>query len=157
MTRTLEDLLGDTGNPVELLRNAQRGPNVYPGVPAEYSNWRDEMEAWQKTCVLFNQSYHMAELAVRGPDAERLLSDLAINTFNNFTVDKAKQFVPCTPEGYVIGDVILFHLDDDHYNLVGRSPAHDGSSQRSTGRRRSARWSSGWWPGRHRRSVRPRR
>jgi len=121
--RSLEDLLREAGNPVEMLRNAQRGPNVYPGVPAEYSNWRDEMEAWQKTCVLYNQSYHMAELAVRGPDAERLLSHLATNTFSNFTVDKAKQFVPCTPAGHVIGDVILFHLDENHYNLVGRSPA----------------------------------
>jgi glycine cleavage system aminomethyltransferase T len=31
--------------------------------------------------------------------------------------------VPCTPEGYVIGDVILFGLDDDRVNLVGRAPA----------------------------------
>ena len=93
-----------------MLRNAQVGPNVYPGVPAEYTNWRDEQWAWQHTCVLFNQSYHMADLAVEGPDAMTLLSRLGVNTFNDFDVDKAKQFVPCTPDGYVIGDVILFHL-----------------------------------------------
>ena len=57
------------GSPVELLRNSQAGPNVYPGVPAEFTNWRDEQTAWQQTCVLFNQSYHMADLAVEGPDA----------------------------------------------------------------------------------------
>jgi syringate O-demethylase len=121
--RSLEDLLGTVGSPVELLRNSQAGPNVYPGVPAEYTNWRDEQTAWQTTCVLFNQSYHMADLAVSGPDAERLLSGLAVNSFEGFAVDKAKHFVPCTPEGYVIGDVILFHLADDEYNLVGRAPA----------------------------------
>ncbi len=120
--RNLEELLCSVDSTVEMLRNAQVGPNVYPGVPAEYTNWRDEQWAWQNTCVLFNQSFHMAELAVRGPDAMALLSRLGVNTFENFAVDKAKQFVPCTPAGYVIGDVILFHLADDEFNLVGRAP-----------------------------------
>jgi glycine cleavage system aminomethyltransferase T len=120
--RSLEDLLQNIPSTVDMLRNAQVGPNVYPGVPAEYTNWRDEQWAWQNTCVLFNQSYHMADLAVTGPDAMALLSHLGVNTFENFAVDKAKQFVPCTPAGYVIGDVILFHLDDDDFNMVGRAP-----------------------------------
>ena len=121
--RSLEDLLGTVESPVELLRNSQAGPNVYPGVPAEYTNWRDEQIAWQTSCVLFNQSYHMADLAVWGPDAAKLLSRLAVNSFEGFTVDKAKHFVPCTPDGYVIGDVILFHLAENRFNLVGRAPA----------------------------------
>jgi glycine cleavage system aminomethyltransferase T len=121
--RSLEDLLGEAGNPVDLLRNAQAGPNVYPGVPAEYSNWRDEQLAWQKTCVLYNQSYHMAELAVEGPDALELLTRLGVNSFATFGPGKAKQFVPCTYDGYVIGDVILFALGDNEFNLVGRAPA----------------------------------
>jgi syringate O-demethylase len=120
--KTLEDAINAAGNPVDMLRNSQAGPNVYPGVPAEYTNWRDEQEAWQNTCVLYNQSYHMAELAVEGPDALGLLRYLGINSFENFTVDKAKQFVPCTPDGYVIGDVILFYLAKERFNLVGRAP-----------------------------------
>jgi syringate O-demethylase len=120
--RSLADLLASAESPVELLRNSQTGPNVYPGVPPEYTNWRDEQLAWQHTCVLFNQSFHMADLAVEGPDALTLLSRLGVNTFEGFGVDMAKQFVPCTPDGYVIGDVILFGLDDDRFNLVGRAP-----------------------------------
>jgi syringate O-demethylase len=118
----LEQVIQAAGGPVQLLRNSQAGPNVYPGVPAEYTNWRDEQRAWQETCVLYNQSFHMADLAVEGPDALKLLSYLAINSFNGFQVDKAKQFIPCTPEGYVIGDVILFYLGDQQFNLVGRAP-----------------------------------
>jgi syringate O-demethylase len=120
--RSLEELLGAVKSPVELLRNAQAGPNVYPGVPAEYSNWRDEQQAWQQTCVLYNQSYHMAELAVEGPDAQKLLSRLGVNSFAGFAPGKAKQLVPCTPDGYVIGDVILFGLGENEFNLVGRAP-----------------------------------
>jgi syringate O-demethylase len=121
--RSLEDLLGAVESPVELLRNSQAGPNVYPGVPAEFTNWRDEQQAWQRTCVLFNQSYHMAELAVEGPEALKLLSQLGVNSFDGFAVDRAKHFVPCTADGYVIGDVILFALAENEFNLVGRAPA----------------------------------
>jgi syringate O-demethylase len=120
--RNLEELLSAAGSPVELLRNAPTGPNVYPGVPAEFTNWRDEQQAWQRTCVLFNQSFHMTELAVEGPDAEALLSRLAVNSFDGFGVDRAKHFVACTPRGHVIGDVILFRLAEQEFNLVGRAP-----------------------------------
>jgi len=121
-TKSLEDVIQAVGDPVTLLRNLQTGPNVYPGVAPEFTNWRDETQAWQKTCVLFNQSYHMADLAVEGPDALRLLTHLGVNSFAGFVVDKAKQFVPCNYDGHVIGDVILFHLGPNQFNLVGRIP-----------------------------------
>jgi glycine cleavage system aminomethyltransferase T len=122
--RSLEDLLTAVGNPVKLLRNSQTGPYVYPVVLSEYSNWRDEQCAWQQSCVLFNQSYHMTDLYVQGPDALRLLSDLGVNSFKGFEPNRAKQFVACNYDGYVIGDVILFFLDKDLFNLVGRPSVH---------------------------------
>jgi len=121
--QTLQQKLDAAGDIVGFLRNQQTGPNVYPGVPAEYSNWRNEQRGWAKSAVLFNQSYHMVELHVRGPDAMKLLEYTAINSFKNFTVDKAKQYVPVTPDGYVIGDVILFYLAENEFSLVGRAPA----------------------------------
>jgi len=122
--QSLEALLMKTG-PVKLLRNSSIGAHVYPGVPSEYTNWRDEQRAWQQTCVLFNQSYHMTDMYVEGPDALKLLSDLGVNSFKNFGRNKAKQFIPCNPEGYVIGDVILFGLEDNRFNLVGRPSVHN--------------------------------
>jgi syringate O-demethylase len=91
-------------------------------VPAEYSNWRNEQQAWANSCVLFNQSFHMVDLAVEGPDAFAMLNHLGINSFKGFVPDRAKQFVPVTPDGYVIGDVILFYLEEEKFNLVGRAP-----------------------------------
>ena len=118
----LQALLDSTKGISHFLYNQQTGPNVYPGVPPEFTNWRDEQRAWQKTCVLFNQSYHMAELLLEGPDAAKLLTYLGVNSFANFGLDRAKQFVPCSPDGFVIGDVILFHLAENQFNLVGRNP-----------------------------------
>ena len=122
-SESLEDLLQSGINPVDMLRNSQTGAYVYPVVPPEFSNWRDEQRAWRESCVLFDQSHHMVNLFVEGPDAQRLLSYLAVNTFSNFPVGKAKQFVPCSYDGYVIGDGILFHLDENRYKFVGRTPA----------------------------------
>ena len=133
--QNLQQLLDASGNIVELLRNQQTGPNVYPGVPGEYSNWRSEQIAWQKTAVLFNQSYHMVDLEVSGPDAFAMLNYLGVNSFKGFVPDRAKQFVPVTPDGHVIGDVILFYLEENKFNLVGRAPTIEWVEyQASTGK-----------------------
>jgi vanillate/3-O-methylgallate O-demethylase len=67
----------------------------------------------------------MTDLQIEGADVIRLLSDLGINTFANFKVDKAKQFVACNHDGFVIGDGILFFLDENSVRLVGRPSAHN--------------------------------
>ena len=137
-TDSLETLIKRAGNVTDMLRNSQIGAYVYPVVPAEYSNWRNEQRAWAKSAVLFNQSYHMVELYVRGPEAFDLLQYTAINSFKNFTVNKAKQYVPVTPDGYVIGDVILFYLAEEEFSLVGRARRSSGSNSTPSTRSRTA-------------------
>ena len=121
--RSLEQVLTEVGNPVGMLRNSQIGPYAFPVVRSEFTNWRDEQRSWRETCALFDQSHHMTDLYVEGPDAVRVFSDLGVNTYKNFRVDQAKQFVACNHDGYVIGDAILFYLDENRLNLVGRPPA----------------------------------
>ncbi|HEY1778319.1 MAG TPA: aminomethyltransferase family protein [Solirubrobacteraceae bacterium] len=120
--RTLQDQLDASGNTVEMLRNSQVGAYVYPVVPYEFTNWRREQKAWRETAVLFDQSHHMFNLFIKGPDALKLISDTGINSVANFPVNMAKQFVPVTPAGHVIGDGILFHLDEEEFVWVGRAP-----------------------------------
>src|SRR5687768_4614477 len=123
--KSLEEALQTVGSPVKLLRESPIGPHVYPVVPLEYTNWRDEQRAWRETCILFNQSYHMTDMYVEGPDAPKVLEKLGVNTFKNFGPDKAKQYVACNHDGYVIGDVVLFHLEQNRFNLVGRPSVHN--------------------------------
>ena len=113
----------DENHPVELLRNSQIGAYVYPVVAAEFTNWRREQLAWRETVVLYDQSHHMVNLMLRGPGAIELITDTAINSTASFPVGMAKQYVPTTPAGYVIGDGILFHEDDQAFTFVGRAPA----------------------------------
>ena len=110
------------GGPVKLLRNSKAGIYVYPVVAPEFSNWRSEQVAWRKSAVLFDQTHHMDELIVEGPDAAKFLDSVGINSFANFDLNRAKHFVPVTPAGHVIGDMIIFRERDDKFVLVGRAP-----------------------------------
>ncbi|EHR50271.1 glycine cleavage system T protein (aminomethyltransferase) [Saccharomonospora marina XMU15] len=120
--KNLQEVLDQAGNTVELLRNSQLGAYIYPVVPSEFTNWRREVKAWTKTAVLFDQTHHMVNLFISGPDALRLISDTGINSVEKFEVDSAKQFVPVSPEGGVIGDGILFRLAKEELVFVGRAP-----------------------------------
>ncbi|HLQ09198.1 MAG TPA: hypothetical protein VK128_09080 [Steroidobacteraceae bacterium] len=121
--RNLEEILAATADTVKMLRNSQLGAYVYPVVASEFSNWRSEQWAWQHSAVLSDQSHHMVNLYLRGKDALKLLSDTAINSMQGFAVNKAKQYVPTTPYGHVIGDGIVFYLAEEEFVYVGRAPA----------------------------------
>lgn len=120
--QSLSTVMSGHKNPVEMLRNSQIGMYVYPVVTPEFRNWRVEQNAWRDTAVLFDQSHHMDELIVEGPQAEKFLSYHGVNAFSNFDLNRAKHFVPVTPAGHVIGDHIIFREREDKFILVGRAP-----------------------------------
>jgi vanillate/3-O-methylgallate O-demethylase len=117
-SESLATALARVGSPVELLRNLAFPPSTFPVQP-EFTNWRTESRSWLETCALLDQSHHMTDLFVEGPDALALLSGLAVNTFAGFGPGKAKQFIAVAPDGHLIGDAILFHLEEGSFDLVG--------------------------------------
>jgi vanillate/3-O-methylgallate O-demethylase len=94
-------------------------------VRAEFTTWRDEQQSWHQGVALHDQSYHMNNLRVTGKDAVALFSHLGINSFTTFAPGAAKQFVACSPEGYVIGDAILYYLAEEELLLVGNPATTD--------------------------------
>ena len=70
MARSLNDKLRDYPSTLEMLKNAPIGFYQFP-VPDEHSNWRVEQQAWQNGAVLFEQSYHMTDIYVDGPDKRK--------------------------------------------------------------------------------------
>ena len=121
--KSLQDLIDFVPNLVDYFRNDTTAPHNRnrPGpspVPAEFSNWRDEQHAWRETAVLFDQSHHMPELFLRGPDALKLLERIGINSFANFGPGRAKQFIGCNHQGHVIGESVLHYLAADQFELI---------------------------------------
>lgn len=113
----LEHFLNDAPSP-----HFSRSGNKGSFIPPAFTNWRDEQQSWSDTAALFHQSHHMPELFVEGPDALKLLEYLGINSMTNFTTDRAKQYVVCTPKGHVIGDCIAYRLAEDKFELVSGMP-----------------------------------
>ncbi|MBR7826704.1 hypothetical protein KDK95_10350 [Actinospica sp. MGRD01-02] len=119
---TLNDEIRAAGGPVGLLRSGRSGAYPFP-IRAEFTNWRDEQESWRNTAALMDLSHHMTDLQIEGPDTYRLLSDVGANSFAGFGPMKAKQLLACSPEGFMIGDCILFCLAEKVVRIVGRPPA----------------------------------
>lgn len=114
---SLEEALSSADNPVEFLRQ-NTGRHPYP-IQEEFTNWIEEERSWQETCSLSDLSHHQRDLYVSGQDALSVFRDLGINDFSDFRPGDAKQFVACNPDGYVIGDGILFNLEEDRIMLTG--------------------------------------
>lgn len=119
MAKTFDDLMAEAGGAARLLWESQTPMSVVPRVTQEFTNWRSEQQAWRSTAVLYDQCHHMADLNIKGPDALKLLKKLAVNSMEHFPVDMAKQFVAVNHDGYMIGDNVLFHLEEDEYQAVG--------------------------------------
>lgn len=122
---TLQTMIEKAGGPVPLLRGSALGPYQFPGIPPEFTNWRDEVRAWKDGVALLEQSYHMTELHLRGSGVIAFLKELAVNKLDVFPVGRGKQLVLAAPDGNLIGDAIIFHEDEHFYRVVGAPFASD--------------------------------
>src|SRR5260221_10859945 len=127
--KSLQNLIDETPDLVKYFSNDTIAPMwkaigalLARFVPPEFTNWRDEQNAWRDSAILWDQTHHMPELYVKGPDALKLLERVGIHSLSNFTPDRAKQFVACTPRGHVVGDCIAFCLEPNSYVLVSGKP-----------------------------------
>jgi vanillate/3-O-methylgallate O-demethylase len=117
-SESLAAAIARVGSPVSLLRNSPIRPHTFPVTP-EFTNWRSEQRAWREGCALLDQSHHMTDLYLEGPGALPLLQSLGVNSFKGFGPGRAKQYVAVNPDGFLIGDAVLFHLEQEQFDLVG--------------------------------------
>ncbi|QCC49418.1 aminomethyltransferase family protein [Halobellus limi] len=119
--KSLAQVLQSVENPAETFRNTDLGwqPYVFED---EYTNWIEEQRAVAKSCAVVDQSYHMEILEIEGPDAVDLLESLSVNSFQKVRdgdPPQAINYLTCNPDGYVIGDVIVFYFGENRFSSVG--------------------------------------
>jgi vanillate/3-O-methylgallate O-demethylase len=127
--RSLEDLISKSGGALNLLRGHTwdrtgiapvfSPPQIIPQIPQEFSLWEREARAWRESVALFDQTHHMQGLFLRGPDAQRLLTSLACNDLSRSRPNSAHQIICVNEEGHLIGDDIVFHLEENEFSVYG--------------------------------------
>lgn len=118
--QSLEDRIAAAGSAYRMLYYSGVLPFAFP-LASEFTNWRDEQDAWRRTAILQDMSFHMFNMVVEGPDTYRLLSDYGINSFQTFGPMQAKQYVVCNSDGFYVGDAILTCEEANKVCLVGKS------------------------------------
>jgi len=117
---SLEEKINAAGGALNMLRSSDLGSVViFPGIPPEFTNWRDEQRAWKESVVMFEQSYHMTELHLRGADVREFISEFATNKLSDLNSMRAKQLVMVDYVGNIISDAIVFCEEDDFLRVVG--------------------------------------
>jgi len=117
-SQSLEDAIAAYADPVDAMRRASLVGEPTPekhARPPEFTNWMDEQLSWKETCYIGYWSF-MPDLHLEGPDALDLLSDLTVNSFEDFEVGQAKHAVQCNRDGKVIGDGILFRVGEEKFH-----------------------------------------
>jgi len=84
----------------------------------EYTSWQDEQMSWKETCYIGDWSW-LAEVRVKGPDAEKFFSRLCVNSFNNYAVGQCKHVIMCNDAGKIVGEGILIKHAEDEYEWQG--------------------------------------
>jgi len=121
MADNLQARLDAVDSTVEMLRNTDLEFDQYV-FPDEYTNWIEEQRAVRQSCAVVDQSHHMETCHIEGPEAIDFLERLAVNSFAKIREGDPPQainLVLCSPEGYIIGDQILFYLGENAFSSVG--------------------------------------
>lgn len=123
-SRSLEDVVQSTDNLADAFRRTdiEKGNVHFSVYQDEYTNWIEEQRAWRETCILMDQSYHLANYYIQGPDALKLNTDLGVRDFEALASEDppvAKTHPIPNPDGYLIGDPVLFYLDENEVVVTG--------------------------------------
>jgi vanillate/3-O-methylgallate O-demethylase len=122
-TQSLQAAIDAAGSPVTLLWHPG-APTWQPDLPTEFVGWRREQTAPYETVAFSDQSRHIDNLYIEGPDALRLLSEVFVNDFTSAAIGQAKQAVAVNAGGRFIGDGILTREAPERYNYNAVRPSH---------------------------------
>ncbi len=127
--KSLEDLIEEAGGAINHLRAHKfdrvglppefNPALIIPQLPQEFSLWERESRAWRESVALFDQTHHMQGVFVEGPEARKFLGFLSCTSLFRSTPNKASQIICASQDGMLIGDGIVFHLEENLFSVYG--------------------------------------
>ncbi len=88
----------------------------------EYNGWQAETRSWKESVYLSTHlSGSTTDLCIKGPDAERFMSENFVNnsTLEKFPVGKGKHYIACSPKGTIIAHGVGMRVAEDCFSLAG--------------------------------------
>ncbi|MBL4811470.1 MAG: aminomethyltransferase family protein [Rhodobacteraceae bacterium] len=116
---SLQHAMDKAGGAANLLWKPDAPSWAVPVVKPEFTGWAAEQAAWGQGVALSDLSHHMNDLFIKGPDALKLLSDYSANSYANFEIGQAKQYIPVNANGDIITDGILMRDGAEAFTLSG--------------------------------------
>ena len=98
--------------------------NAGGGAPRqwEFNGWKPESMSWKRSCYIHGGLSGPAQFLYEGPDAEKFLSSICVNSFADFKVGTAKHAIMCTEAGYIAGHGVLQKIADERFRLFVAGP-----------------------------------
>ena len=95
-------------------------------LPVNYGSQIEEHHAVRKHCGMFDVS-HMTVSDIEGPDARDFLRHILANNIEKTDTSAGKAIYSCLLDenGYVIDDLIAYHLSGTHYRIVSNAGTRD--------------------------------
>jgi len=83
--------------------------------------WYKEGRSWFETCYI-HTGISGAQFVLSGPDAQRLLSDLAINDVYTWKIGKCKHIVICNEDGLILTHALYMRDAEDVFRTTAGIP-----------------------------------
>lgn len=93
--------------------------------PYWYTNWVDETLSWKKDCYFHTfLSGGAPSVRVKGPDAERLMSDTFINSvsLDRFHIGQCKHVIAVTDKGFIASHGTAMRVAEDEFHVYNGDP-----------------------------------
>lgn len=101
---------------IEELRKPPIGNATSSWGDMEYTDWIDESMSWKTTCYVGDWSW-LPDLLLKGPDAQKLLSNISVNSFVRFPAGKSKHIIQCNDDGKIIAQGVCMRTGQDEFHL----------------------------------------
>jgi glycine cleavage system aminomethyltransferase T len=96
------------------------------GIPSvrawQFNGWKRESLSWKTGCYIHAGLSSTGPLSIKGPDAEKFLESLCINSFRKFSVGAMKHAVMCDERGLIAAHGILERQAADEFEFFAAPP-----------------------------------
>jgi vanillate/3-O-methylgallate O-demethylase len=96
------------------------------GIPSirawQFGGWKAESMSWKTGCYIHAGLSGSGPLSLKGPDAEKFLESLCINSFAKFPIGSMKHAVMCNEEGLIAAHGITERKAEDQFEFFAAPP-----------------------------------